>query len=147
MSRAASGLRAALVMAPEQAARAEAQGVRRVGELVGALRAAAADSRRSLAAAWRRDPSMLQRELSAWVRFALLFLETKTRGVPSACLLPPILHAGGECCLLIARVLTPVCAQSAPQIGRLGSRPMRHAAPPAITLSGVCVTGVKTLHL
>ena len=111
IDRAASGLRAALVMAPEQAARAEAQGVRRVGELVGALRAAAADSRRSLAAAWRRDPSVLQRELSAWVRSAPLFLETKTRGAPSACLLPPILHAGGECCLLSARVLMPVCAQ------------------------------------
>ena len=45
-----------------------AQGQRRVGTLVGALRAAGVDSRAGLAAAWRRDPRWLRRELGAWVR-------------------------------------------------------------------------------
>lgn len=62
------GLRAALVAPPEQAAWPEARGQRRVGELVGALQRARADSRSALAAAWRRDPAWLRRELAAWVR-------------------------------------------------------------------------------
>ncbi len=63
-----AGLRGALVAPPEQAARPEAQGQRRVGELVGALRAARVDSRAALAAAWAREPAWLRRELAAWVR-------------------------------------------------------------------------------
>jgi len=63
-----AGLRGALVAPPEQAARPEAQGQRRVGELVGALRTARVDSRAALAAAWAREPAWLRRELSAWVR-------------------------------------------------------------------------------
>ena len=35
---------------------------------MGALRSAGVDSRAGLAAAWRRDPSWLRRELGAWVR-------------------------------------------------------------------------------
>ncbi|PNH05282.1 putative ATP-dependent RNA [Tetrabaena socialis] len=50
-----------------QVARYELRGVARVGELVGALARARIDSRRSLAAAWRSQPTLLQRELAAWL--------------------------------------------------------------------------------
>ncbi|KAK9834861.1 hypothetical protein WJX81_004510 [Elliptochloris bilobata] len=63
-----AGLRAALVMPPEQAAQLTAQGQRRVGELVCALQSAGVDSRAALAAAWRHDSAWLRRELGAWVR-------------------------------------------------------------------------------
>ncbi|KAG2499784.1 hypothetical protein HYH03_002081 [Edaphochlamys debaryana] len=60
-------LRSHLVSAPAMLLRPELRGVARVGELVGALVRARVDSRRSLAAAWARAPTTLQRELAAWL--------------------------------------------------------------------------------
>ncbi|KAG2437050.1 hypothetical protein HYH02_011311 [Chlamydomonas schloesseri] len=60
-------LRPHLAASPAMLLRPELRGVARVGELVGALTRAHVDSRSSLAAAWRQQPGLLQRELSAWV--------------------------------------------------------------------------------
>ncbi|EFJ47234.1 hypothetical protein VOLCADRAFT_120994 [Volvox carteri f. nagariensis] len=56
-----------LAASPAMLLRPELRGVARVGELVGALVRARVDSRRSLAAAWRSQPELLQREVAAWL--------------------------------------------------------------------------------
>ncbi|GIL53593.1 hypothetical protein Vafri_9207 [Volvox africanus] len=61
-------LRPHLAASPAMLLRPELRGVARVGELVGALVRAKVDSRSSLAAAWRSSqPTLLQRELAAWL--------------------------------------------------------------------------------
>ncbi|GLI67102.1 hypothetical protein VaNZ11_011307, partial [Volvox africanus] len=61
-------LRPHLAASPAMLLRPELRGVARVGELVGALVRAKVDSRNSLAAAWRSSqPTLLQRELAAWL--------------------------------------------------------------------------------
>ncbi|GIL84929.1 hypothetical protein Vretifemale_13516, partial [Volvox reticuliferus] len=61
-------MRPHLAASPAMLLRPELRGVARVGELVGALVRAKVDSRSSLAAAWRSSqPTLLQRELAAWL--------------------------------------------------------------------------------
>jgi hypothetical protein len=54
-------------MPPSAARRVASRAQKRVGELLAALAARHVDSRASLAAAWRADPTFLRRELVAWL--------------------------------------------------------------------------------
>lgn len=60
-------LRPALLSSPAVLLRPEMRGVARVGELIAGLTRARVDSARTLAAAWKAKPTLLQAELAAWL--------------------------------------------------------------------------------
>ena len=55
-------------MPPATAAKAEAQGQPRVGQLVSRLLQHGIDARASLKAAWKRNKELLKPELAAWLK-------------------------------------------------------------------------------